>query len=331
VNIAQYYKEISILVKMQLGDTTDYFWQGTKVNPKQVKQAKTVVYLGCNVLRTLHLAAQFVRIVKLLCNDDVIVLGGPAHCCGFPHSAQQDEVGKQQGLRAVDTFRLLQPRRLILWCPSCVRQYDIGLNVDWEAEEYEVMHATEFLALNAKLIPQTHPGIPRTVAVHEHADDECNRKNVADVKILLQQLEGIKVVEGGQIMSFGYHCSINAEQPSQSFLQCLDASITSSRAPIDTIVSVYHSCHRALVRAAKRQGIACVNYVDLVAERAGLQVPDRFGYFMELGDEEKIWTQVANYFLPEDEQVVRRVIRDFFGRAQVSLNGSLASPKIAKV
>ncbi len=41
-----------------------------------------------------------------------------------------------------------------------------------------------------------------------------------------------------------------------------------SETQIDTIVSVYHSCHRALVRAAKRQEIACVNYVDLVAERA---------------------------------------------------------------
>ena len=321
MDIAQYYKDITILVKMQLGDTADYFWQGTKVNP-QAKRAETVVYLGCNVLRTLHLAAQFVRIVKLLCNDDVVVLGGPAHCCGFPHSALpgHDEVGKRQGLRAVDTFRVLRPRQVILWCPSCVRQYDVGLKVNWPDEEYEVMHATEFLAKNAKLIPQSSPSIPRTVAVHEHADDERNRKNIADVKRLLQQLKGIKVVEGGQIVGFGYHCSTNAEQPSQSFVHCLDTSIASSETQIDTIVSVYHSCHRALARAAQRQGVTCVNYVDLVAERAGLQVPDRFGHFVELGNEDRIWAEVANYFSPKDEEVARRVIRDFFRRAEATSN-----------
>jgi hypothetical protein len=61
MEIAQYYKDIILFVKMQLGDVSDYFWQGTKVNPK-AKQVQTVVYLGCNVLRTLHLAAEFVRI-----------------------------------------------------------------------------------------------------------------------------------------------------------------------------------------------------------------------------------------------------------------------------
>jgi len=319
MNIAQYYKDITILVKMQLGDTADYFWQGTLVNPKQARQAQTVVYLGCNVLRTLHLAAQFVRIVKLICQDDVVVLGGPAHCCGFPHSAlpSHGEVGKQQGLRAVETFRVLGPRRVILWCPSCVRQYSDKLSVNWKAEDYEMIHATEFLAQNAQLIPQVYSGTPRTVAVHEHADDSRNRENVASVKSLLQQLKGIEVVEVGQMVGFGYHCSTNAEQPSQSFVDCLNASITSDQTQVDTIVSVYHSCHRALIRAAKRQGISCVNYVDLVAERAGKQVPDRFGQFAELGDEELIWAEVADYFPPRDESDARRVIRDFFGSQNV--------------
>lgn len=319
MDIAQYYKDITILVKMQLGDAADYFWQGTKVNPEQAQQVQTVVYLGCNVLRTLDLAAQFVRLVKLICQDDVVVLGGPAHCCGFPHSTlpSHGEVGKRQGLRAVETFRLLRPQRVILWCPSCVRQYGDKLSVNWKAEDYEMIHATEFLAQNAQLIPQLRSGTPRTVAIHEHADDERNKKNLASVKSLLRQLKGIKVVEGGQIVGFGYHCSTNAEQPSQSFVDCLDASIASTQTQVDTIVSVYHSCHRALIRAAKRQRISCVNYVDLVAERAGLQVSDRFGHFAELGDEELIWAEVADYFPPRNEVDARRVIRDFFCQTNV--------------
>ena len=314
MNIAQYYKDIDILIRMQLGNLAEPFWQRAKVN-RQTKPAQTVVYLGCNVLRTLHLAAQFVSIVKLI-YDDVVVLGGPAHCCGFPHSVMlgHDQVGKRQGLAAVDTFRIFHPRRVILWCPSCVRQYNDRLNINWQAEEYEVIHASEFLALNAKLIPQLYPGTSRVVSVHEHVDDQRNRKNTADVKNLLQQFEGITVVEGGQMGDFGYHCGTNAEQPSQSFLRSIDASINSCETRIDTVVSVYHSCHRALAKAAKQQGIDCVNYVDIVAERAGLQVPDRFGHFLELGNEDEIWAEVADYFSSKEEAAARRVIKEFFGQ-----------------
>ena len=54
MDIAQYYKDITILVKMQLGDVADYFWQGTKVNPAQAKQVQTVVYLGSSRKPLLH-------------------------------------------------------------------------------------------------------------------------------------------------------------------------------------------------------------------------------------------------------------------------------------
>ena len=49
-----------------------------------------------------------------------------------------------------------------------------------------------------------------------------------------------------------------------------------------------------------------------------MQVPDRFGHFIELGNEDRIWAEVANYFSPQDEEVARRVIRDFFGRAEAN-------------
>jgi hypothetical protein len=60
-----------------------------------------------------------------------------------------------------------------------------------------------------------------------------------------------------------------------------------------------------------------VNYVDLIAERIGLQVPDRYGYFVDLGDENLIWQEVADRFKPEEEEGVRQLIRNFYGPTKV--------------
>lgn len=314
MDIAEYYRGIGILAKMQLEDTEDedYYWVGSKIDPKKAAGTKTVVYLGCNVLRTLHLAAQFVKVVKSLTNN-VIVLSGPAYCCGYPHSMMEgdNKVGSRQGNRTVETFRMLCPERVILWCPTCTRQYATNVGIDWETEPYQVIHATEFLAQNIERLPQVYVGEACTVAVHEHPDDEVSQQNVRDVKSILQKLKGVDVVEGGRLSGFGYHCGIHAEQPNILFSEAIDASITNIQQSVDMIVSIYHSCHRALVKAAKRRNIKCVNYVDLVAQRAGLQIPDRFGYFVNLGDENRIWEEVASYFGPTDEDKVRRVIRDF--------------------
>lgn len=317
MNVAHYYKEVNLLLRMQLEDPNDYFWEHSKISPETISGTQTVIYLGCNVLRTVHLAAQFVKIVKAL-DENVVVLGGPAHCCGFPHTtAGNTTIGQNQGIRAIDTFRALHPKQVILWCPSCIRQFQADARVDWSNESYQVMHATEYLVRNRNRFSLLFPGKDRVVAVHEHGDDVNNQEHARNVKCMLSQLRGISVVDGGTLSGWGYHCHTNAERPSQAFLDALDGSITGVVGQADTIVSIYHSCHRAVRRAALRCGLECVNYVDLIAERIGLQVPDRYGYFVDLGDENLIWQEVADRFKPEEEESVRQLIRHFYGPAKV--------------
>jgi Fe-S oxidoreductase len=224
-----------------------------------------------------HLAAQFVKIVKAL-SENVVVLGGPAHCCGSPHSTSGNAtIGQNQGTRSIDTFRALHPKQVILWCPNCIRQFQANASIDWKDESYEVLHATEYLARNSHRLSSIYPGKDRVVVIHEHADDVNNQEHARSVKRVLSQLRGISVVDGGILSGWGYHCDTNAERPGQAFLDALDGSITSVVGQVDTIVSIYHSCHRAVRRTAQQCGIECVNYVDLIAERTGLQVPDRYG------------------------------------------------------
>jgi len=317
MNIAQYYKEMNLLFRMQLEDPNDYFWEHSKIYPETISGTQTVIYLGCNVLRTVHLAAQFVKIVKAL-SQNVVVLGGPAHCCGSPHSELGNTtIGHRQGIRAVDTFRALHPKQVILWCPVCIKQFQANASIDWRDESYEVIHATEYLARNSNRFSSIYHGKDHVVAIHEHADDVNNQEHARNVKRVLSQLKGISVVDGGILSGWSYHCNTNAERPSQAFLDALDGSITRVVGQADTMVSIYHSCHRAVRRATQRCGMECVHYVDLIAERTGLQVPDRYGYFVDLGDENRIWQEVADRFKPEEEESVRQVIRTFYGPLKV--------------
>ena len=56
-------------------------------------------------------------------------------------------------------------------------------------------------------------------------------------------------------------------------------------------------------------------------------------YFAELGDEDRIWAEVADYFPPKDEVDVRRVIREFFGSDEGTGNNIIinSSSEIANV
>ncbi|WNZ24149.1 (Fe-S)-binding protein [Leptolyngbya sp. NK1-12] len=312
MDISQYYGGVNVLVRMQLESVEDQFWQNTRINAAKAGRAQTIIYLGCNVLRTIHLASQFVKLVQLIC-EDVIVLGGPAFCCGFPHAVlgENSRIGDRQGIQAISLFEQFNPKQVILWCPTCPRQFQKKSGEHWHKGKYDVMSAPDFLVRNLAKFPQTYPGKSRIVALHQHGYDEQDLRNVAAVKQILSQLQGIRIVEGGKLTGFSYHCATNAEHPSEPFSKALDASIAQVSATADTIVTLYHSCHRAVFRSAQRYGISCVNYVDLIAERVGLQTLDRYGYFVELGDEDRIWEEVADRFDPKEETTVRQVIREY--------------------
>lgn len=174
-----------------------------------------------------------------------------------------------------------------------------------------VISAPEFLARNYGRLPQVCSGNPRVVALHQHGQDDEDLKNIKAVKQILSQLEGIRLVDGGELEGWSYHCGSNAESPSKTFSQSLNASIAQLDRVADTIVTIYHSCHRAVTKSVQPYGLSCRNYVDLIAERTGFQSPDRYGYFVEVNDEDKIWQDVANRFSSQEESRGRQVIRDY--------------------
>lgn len=309
--LADYYRQVDILARMQLGQAGEYFWSRTRVD---APSAQAVVYLGCNVLRTIHLAEQLVALVQAIegPSAEVITLGGPGHCCGSTTAVLSDDQAgaEKRGSRVVQTFRELSPRVLVMWCPVCDRRFTSYDTVDLANEPYETLHASEYLARNLARLPQMRTGKPRRIAVHEHIYDEATSRDAANVRLALSQLEGIEIVAGGEMDGFGYQCTAADEHPTPEFIASYDRSVHMTQDNgADTIASVYHGCHRVLARLSGRYTLDALNFLDPIAERAGLQVPDAYMSFIQINDEEAIWQRVAHRFPPHEEAEVREVIR----------------------
>ena len=83
---SNYYREIDVLHGLQ-SVPEEREWV-LSIPKGEVKPAKVVLYLGCNVLRTTHLMRTMMDVFKLL-DVDFVSVGGASYCCGHPAPQQR--------------------------------------------------------------------------------------------------------------------------------------------------------------------------------------------------------------------------------------------------
>ena len=82
----------------------------TTAMPREPEAHRFVVWLGCNVVRTAHIAEALSDVLRHL-DVDFVALGGPSHCCGIVHRTHGDAVNRRQHAAADDAqVRRLQAR-----------------------------------------------------------------------------------------------------------------------------------------------------------------------------------------------------------------------------
>ena len=82
-----------------------------------VKPADVVLYLGRNVLRTIHVNRTVIDIFKLV-DVNIITVGGSAYCRGSQHAQNDDDQSaKAVASPTVRKFEPFHPERVVMWCP----------------------------------------------------------------------------------------------------------------------------------------------------------------------------------------------------------------------
>lgn len=250
--------------------TEKRFWGDGAETDK--KPHEYILYLGCNVLRTVALAETLVAILKEL-DIDFIPLGGPATCCGIIHHGSGDwEVSEKLTRQTLAKFEGYKPKAVLTYCPSCHAHMDYSLAETGLEFDVPYLHVTEFITENLHRLTFRNR-IERRVYLHAHGDNEQARLDAKFARAILEAIPGLKVLGEPASTEWGHDCG--ARQISiigkDAHNRLTAGMFDTARAEgADIVAALYHSCYRQFCGREKDQAIEVVHYTALVAQALGL-------------------------------------------------------------
>ena len=277
-----------------LRESPTRFWEPTR--EELAKPHDYVLYLGCNVLRTVHLAEAIVGVLRAM-GVSFVPMGGPAHCCGIVHHRNGDE---RQSARltqhSLDGFTRAAPKAVLTYCPSCHEHMDNRLPTGNFRFDLPYFHVTEFIAGRLESLPFERR-VQRRVGLHAHQGGEQSCTDARHTAAILRAIPGLELVELTAPADWGRHCAPHqaADMGVERFQACVAAMFQEAQAQgCDAVATVYHSCYRELLPNETRYGLEFLNYVELLAEALGLgPFPARYKALKLAGDPEAAYAQLA--------------------------------------
>jgi Fe-S oxidoreductase len=231
-----------------------------------------ILYLGCNVLRTVALAETIVAILKEL-GIDFIPLGGPATCCGIIHHGNGDlEVSEKLTRQTLAKFEGYKPKAVLTYCPSCHAHMDYSLAEAGLEFEVPYLHVTEFITENLHRL-RFRNRIDRRVYLHAHSDNEQARLDAKFARAILEAIPGLEVLGEPGSSEWGHDCGgrqISIIGKDVHDLLTAEMFHSAKAEGADAIAALYHSCYRQFCAHEKDQGVEVIHYTALVAQALGL-------------------------------------------------------------
>jgi Fe-S oxidoreductase len=292
--------------------------------PAERRTADVLFYTGCNVLRTPHIVLNVMDILDAL-EVDFDVVGGTAHCCGVYQFQEADlPTYERMGHRTFQRFGQSGASRVLTWCPTCTKNFG-ELEEDAEPASFDLGHVSEFLAANLDALRARFLADQpkRRVVIHEHLGIGAT---LDSIRRLLSAVPNLELVELPQDSGFSYACGGMAAKfkaREQAIHRALAEGAVAAGA--DTVVTMYHSCHRALAGAEAVYPLRVVNFTDVLAEALGRGGhPDYYQLYKRGGAMDEAVAAAAKFLQSNgvriDETSVKSLTADIFN--ETGLGGS---------
>lgn len=260
--------------------TDERFWGDGAEKEKSPRDY--ILYLGCNVLRTVALAETIVAILEKL-GIDFIALGGPATCCGIIHHGNGDtRTAEKLTSQTLRKFGEYQPKAVLTYCPSCHSHMDYSLAEAGVRFDIPYLHVTEFITENLHRLAFKNR-IERRVYLHSHSDNEQARRDAKFARAILEAIPGLEVLGDAGTSEWGHDCGgrqiglIGRDVHDRLVAEMFAAAKAEGA---DALAALYHSCYRQFCAQERDQGIEVVHYTALLAE--ALDLPPREEAFKRL-------------------------------------------------
>jgi Fe-S oxidoreductase len=309
------YKLVDLSRQLQLGPREPRWF--TRRPPADAR-ADLVFYMGCNIMRTPHIALTVMDLLDRL-GVDYATVGGGANCCGIKQFRVGLAAAETVSRNTVDNFASLHPTEVVSWCPTCeVHFTDFGAN--YVDHEFPINHLSKYLLRRLDDLKALFEPLPMRVVLEAHAPLHPGDSVNDDIITILSAVPGLEVVPTEQHV-YGYQC--NAMSSQSAIDAALDQVLSETRrVEADALVSVYHGCHRHLVKeaASRKEAFEVVNWVSLLARALGQEREDRYRAYALLGDDSLILEEALTLDwgqgIPLDD--LRKAIDWEFGSEEVA-------------
>jgi Fe-S oxidoreductase len=265
-----------------------------------------VLYLGCNVMKTPHIAVLCMDVLDRV-GARYAVHGGPANCCGvIQFRAGDPRTAGKIGGNTVAGFAATGAAKVLTWCPTCnIQLSEIVMPTTQPA--FALEHVVPFIANRIDALrPHFVRRVEKRVALHEHPGVGGVTEGVLKI---LGAIPGLTVVDLAQ-PRVGYMC--NSLAPVPAYKRALHAQEleAAAAAQVDALVGIYHACHRELCAHETSYPFRVVNFLEIVGEAMGIDRPDLFKQWKMMQDVDRVLaetsTQIAAAGL--DVDTVREVM-----------------------
>jgi heterodisulfide reductase subunit D len=240
-----------------------------------------VLYLGCNILRTPHVAQTVVDVFEHL-DLDFVAVGGSQYCCGVIWDRAGDvEGGQKVAGRTVGRLEDYGASTVVMWCPSYnVHFTDAIYGRDGTTTAFDTTHTPAFLLdLLEQGRLEWQREVPLRVALHSHVgrtDHPTGRERAATdrdtVSALLQAVPGVELAATvPSPPEFSFDCGpVATGMGAERFAAARQPMVDEARGlGIDALVTISHACQREWCDVAGAD-MDVVNYITLVAQALGL-------------------------------------------------------------
>jgi heterodisulfide reductase subunit D len=292
---------------------------------KPEKSVDVLLYLGCNVLMTAHLAREVVKVFEAL-GVSFAAVGGPQFCCGIVHYGHGDRAASTRLTEAtVARFGSFGAKEVVMWCPSCNKHFDEVILKQLQPG-FTITHATAYLAAHADRLPFLQE-VRRRVALHTHCGRQQQVADAAAARTLLEAIPGLTITGAIENAELDYHCNnVIIERIGLERFKAIRLGLAKEAAAqgADTVATIYHSCHREW-SDLEMPALALRSYISLVSEGLGIAERDRYQQYRRNGDVDIIVDDAREAWRSHGltEEQARELARKHFLASRYQTKGSV--------